>query len=134
MRMFRCLSALQALGIEQFKMMALWSRTRAEATSGQTPGEEPRLPHIGPRATDPDDHAVKREEDEPEGCFMDSEESRSRTRAGTYSRPSLGEEPRAMLTVQGTRIDSTHSDFDSTHSGKSVWMTDQMETMQDWFT
>ena len=70
-------------GIEPFKMMALWSRTRAEATSGQTPGEKPRLPHMGLRATDPDDHAVKREEDEPEGRSrsMDSEEFRSGTRA-----------------------------------------------------
>ena len=35
---------------------------------------------------------------------MDSEGFRSRTRAGTYSRPSLGEEPRPMLTVQGSRM------------------------------
>ena len=48
--------------IEPFKMMALWCRTRAEATSGQAFGGEPRLPRIGPRATDLDDHAVEREE------------------------------------------------------------------------
>ena len=53
-------------GIAPFKIAALWSRTRAEATSGQAPSEKPRLPHTGPRATDPDDHAVKREEDELE--------------------------------------------------------------------
>ena len=35
-------------GIEPFKMMALWSRTRAEATSGQATDEKPRLQHIGP--------------------------------------------------------------------------------------
>ena len=42
---------------------------------------------------------------------MDSEEFRSRARAGTYSRPSLGEEPRPMLTVRGTRMaPSSHAD------------------------
>ena len=91
-------------GIEPFKMMALWSRTWTEATSGQAAGEKPRLPHIGPRATDLDDHAVEREENVLESRSMDSDEFRSRTRAGTYSRPSLGEEPRPMLTVQGTRM------------------------------
>jgi hypothetical protein len=90
--------------MEPFKMMALWSRTRTEATDGQASGEEPRLPHIGPRATDLDDHAVEREENVLESRSMDSEEFRSRTRAGTYSRPSLGEEPRPMLTVQGSRM------------------------------
>ena len=102
--------------MELFKVMALWSRTRAEATSGQAAGEKPRLPHIGPRATDLEDHAVEREENESEGRSMDSEEFkeefRPRTRAGTYSRPSLGEEPRPMLlTVQGTRMSqSRHAD------------------------
>jgi hypothetical protein len=92
--------------------MALWSRTRAEATSGQAAGEKPRLSHIGPRATDLEDHAVEREENEPEGRSMDSEEFRSKTRAGTYNRPSLGEEPRPMLLmVQGTRMSqSRHAD------------------------
>ena len=98
-------------GMEPFKVMALWCRTRTETKSGQTLGSKPRLTHTGPRATDPDDHAVKREEDELEGRSMDSEESRPRTRAGTYSRPSLGEEPRPMLTVQGTRMfPSGHAD------------------------
>ena len=42
---------------------------------------------------------------------MDSKEFRSRTSAGTYNRPSLGEEPRPMLTVQGTRMfQSRHVD------------------------
>ena len=67
--------------METFKIMDLWSRTRTEPTDGQTSGDRLRLPHTGPRATDPDDHAVKRVEDEPEGCSMDSEEFRSRTRA-----------------------------------------------------
>ena len=31
--------------MEPFKMMALWSRTRAEATRGQAAGEKPRLSH-----------------------------------------------------------------------------------------
>ena len=85
-------------GIEPFKMMALWSRTWTEATSGQAAGEKPRVPPtIGPRATDLDDHAVEREENMLEIHSMDSEEFRSRTRAGTYSRPSLAEEPRLML-------------------------------------
>ena len=98
-------------GMEPFKVMALWCRTRTETKSGQTLGSKPRLTHTGPRATDPDDHAVKREEDELEGRSMDSEESRPRTRAGAYSRPSLGEEPRPMLTVQGTRMfPSSHAD------------------------
>jgi hypothetical protein len=35
---------------------------------------------------------------------MDSEEFWSRTRPGTHSRPNLGEEPRPMLTVRGTRM------------------------------
>ena len=91
-------------GIEPFKMMALWSRTWTEATDGQASGEEPRLPHIGPRATDLDDHAVERAENVLESRSLDSEGFRSRTRAGTYSRPSLGEEPRPMLTVQGSRM------------------------------
>jgi len=76
-------------GIESFKMMALWSRTWTEATSGQDAGEKPRLPHTGPRATDLDGHAVEREENMLESRSMDSEEFRSRTRAGTYSRQSL---------------------------------------------
>ena len=59
--------------MEPFEMMALWPRTRAEATSGQAAGEKPRLPHIEPRATDLDDHAVEREEDAPEDRSMDSE-------------------------------------------------------------
>ena len=46
--------------MEPFKIATLWSRARAETTGGQASGEKPR-------ATDPDDHAVKREEDEPEG-------------------------------------------------------------------
>ena len=80
-------------------MMVLWCRTRAETTSRQASSEEPRLPHIGPRATDLDDYAVEREENVPESRSMDSEEFRCRTRAETYSRPSLGEEPRLMLMV-----------------------------------
>ena len=84
--------------------MALWCRTCAETTSGQASGEEPRLPHIGPRATYLDDHAVEREENVLESRSMNSEKFRSRPRTGTYTRPSLGEEPRPMLTVQGSRI------------------------------
>ena len=98
-------------GMEPFNVMALWSRIRTETNSGQTLGSKPRLTQQGPRATAPTDHAVNREEDELEGRSMDSEESRPRTRAGTYSRPSLGEEPRPMLTVQGTRMfPSGHAD------------------------
>ena len=98
-------------GIEPFKMMALWSSTWSEATNGQAAGEKPRLPHIGPRAPDLDDRAVGREENVLESRSMDSEEFRSKTRAGAYSRPSLGEEPRPMLTMQGTRMSPrSHAD------------------------
>ena len=78
--------------MEPFKIMALWSRTRVEATSGQAPGEKPRLPHTGPRATDPDDHAVERGGDELGGRSMDSEEFRSRTRAIQQAKPWWGGE------------------------------------------
>ena len=47
--------------MEPFKITALWYRTRAETTSGQASGEKPGLPHIGPRSTDLDDHAVELE-------------------------------------------------------------------------
>ena len=91
--------------------MALRSRARAEPTDGHASGEEPRLPHIGPRATHLDGHTVEREENALEGRSKDSEKFSSRTRAGTYSRASLDEEPRAMLTVQGTRMfPKSHAD------------------------
>ena len=56
-------------------MMALWSRTRTEATDGQASGEEPRLPRHGPRS-DRYNHAESngREEDDLEGRSEDSEE------------------------------------------------------------
>ena len=62
-------------GIDSFKTMTLWSRTRAETTDGQASGEEPGLPRHGPRP-ERNNHAEsnRREEDEPEGRSEDSEE------------------------------------------------------------
>ena len=97
-------------------------RTRAGTYRRPSLGEEPRpmltgciMQHRTVQGTRmfQSRHADGREEDEPEDRSLDSEEFRSmaRTRAGTYSRPSLGEEPRPMLTVQGTRIfPSSHAD------------------------
>ena len=61
-------------GIDSFKIMTLWSRTRAEPTDRQASGEEPRLPRYGPRP-DRNSHTESNgcEEDEPEGRSEDSE-------------------------------------------------------------
>ena len=62
-------------GIDSFKIMTLWSRTRAEPTDRQASGEEPSLPRHGPRP-DRNNHAESngREEDEQEGRSEGSEE------------------------------------------------------------
>ena len=92
-------------GMDTTKIVGLSCRISAETTDGQAFGEEPRLPRYGPRL-DRNNHAESNgcEENVLESCSMDSERFMSRTRAGTYSRQSLGEEPRPMLTVQGSRM------------------------------
>jgi hypothetical protein len=57
-------------GMDPFKIMGLWCRTRAETTDGQASGGEPRLPRHGPRA-DRNNHA------ESNGCEENVLEGRS---------------------------------------------------------